>query len=209
MIAVWSGKLNFLNLLQRKIDAFVWAGRSRVARSTVILPRAVGGLGLVGVVEQYRALTGNLFMWIVTEGVHPLRAILQGHLREAARRRWGLDDLSWVVSRCGNVKITGSAPWLNICKGWSELKKHISPRGPINGEEWGALPLWRPHVNHRNANFARCINRAQQALKTCGFQQMRDIMTPGGGVIGWQEAINRGAPRNCVALVRISSTTSV
>lgn len=199
LLSVWSGKLQFLNLLQKRIDAFVWAGRSRVARSTVLLPKNVGGLGLVGVVEQYRALTGNLFMWIVTDAIHPLRAILQGHIREASRRRWGLDDLTWVVSKCGNVQITGSAPWRNICKGWAEIKKFIIPRAPLNREEWGALSLWRPHLHHRNTLRVQCSTGPQKALRGSGFHCLRDVLDGRDTLIEWQEALRRGAPAFCEA----------
>lgn len=169
MLLVWSGKLTFLNLLQKRIDTFVWTGQSRVARSTVLLSKQAGGLGLMGVVEHYRAMTWNLFMLIATEGLHPLRATLQGHIREASCRRWGLDDLTWMVSRCGNVKILGSAPWLNLCKGWSELKKHILPFFPSNGEEWGAFPLWRPHLNHLNPNKANALTEHNRLSKIRDF----------------------------------------
>lgn len=87
LIIVWAGTRNFLTKLQRIIDTFVWAGRSRVARvarATVALPKAEGGLGLLGVEAQYIALTSNFMCWVLTEGIHPLQLILRGHIHLAS-----------------------------------------------------------------------------------------------------------------------------
>lgn len=122
MHTVWAGKRNFLSKLQKMIDTFVWAGRSPVKRTTTALPRAEGGLSLISVETQYRALTCNFMLWIMREGQHPLRQILGEHIMQASWRRWGLRDLSWLVSKCGHLRIEGSASWLNLCKNWEILK---------------------------------------------------------------------------------------
>lgn len=81
LLLIWAGKQSFLKKLQRLFDGFVWAGRSRVARATAALPKAEGGLRLLGV-EQYNALTSNLILWIMAVGEHPLRCILQNHVMQ-------------------------------------------------------------------------------------------------------------------------------
>lgn len=48
LIVIWAGKRIFLSKLQKVIDGFIWAGRSRVARAMVSLPKEDGGLGIIG-----------------------------------------------------------------------------------------------------------------------------------------------------------------
>lgn len=73
LITVWAGKREFLGRLQRMVDKFVWAGRSRVDRATIAKPRAEGGLGLLSVEAQFQALSSRIMLWILGEGNHPLQ----------------------------------------------------------------------------------------------------------------------------------------
>lgn len=199
LIVVWAGARTFLTKLQRLIDAFVWAGRPRVDRYTIALPKAAGGLGLLGVEAQYNALTSNTMLWLLMEGDHPLQQILRGHVHQASARRWGILDLTWMFSPCGTMKMGGSGPWQNICKGWAALKKRLSPRRPVNLEEWGNLPLWRPHLNHLETKMVRCSTLAQKALRDSGFVCVSDVWTNGPGFISWHEARGRGGPQGSKA----------
>lgn len=80
MLMVWAGKVECLRKLQRIIEKFVWAGRSRVNRATTALPRSKGGLNLMGVEIQYQALIRNFMLWIMKEETHPLRSLLRLHI---------------------------------------------------------------------------------------------------------------------------------
>lgn len=122
LIVIWAGKRTFFTKLQLTIDQFLWAVRSRVARATGSQPKEDGRLGLITVEAHYDALTSNLMIWIMAEGVHPLRMILQEHIKQVVESRWGIADLSWLVSKCGTMQIEGSAPWRNLCQGWTSLK---------------------------------------------------------------------------------------
>lgn len=137
LITVWAGERAFLGRLQRIVDKFVWAGRSRVDRATVARPRAAGGLGLLGVEAQFHALSSRTMLWILGEGNHPLQVILRSHIHDASVRRWGTADMTWTVSSCGTMRMKGSAPWRNICRGWTKLRGHLKPSRPANIEEWG------------------------------------------------------------------------
>lgn len=175
LLMMWAGKRCFLRKLQSIIDGFVCSGRSRVARVTVALPRFEGGLGLIGVEDQYHALTQNLTIWITAIGDHPL---LQNHIKLVSASRWGTPDLSWLVSKS---RWGGSALWQRICQGWAKLKKHLLPRLPVNTEEWG-------HRNHVDGGLVRCSTWAQQALRKDGFECMRDLQHPHGEFLTWNEA---------------------
>lgn len=141
-------------------------------------------------------------LWIMAEGNHPLRTFLRSHIRVASGRRWGTLDLSWLVSKCGIMQISGSAPWQNLCIGWMSLKKMLRPRRPANLEEWGQLPLWRPHLNDRNAKLVKCTTRAQRLLRESGFNSMCNVSQGGNGFISWETATRRGANPACEGAFR-------
>lgn len=124
--------------------------------SPVSLPPAAGGLGLVNVAAHYQALTSSIMIWTSLNDPHLVRQILQGHIKEVSMKRWGTQDLAWIVSKCGTLKMPGSSRWQNICRGWGILRKKLLPMKPVNNDEWRALPLWRLHVNHINPVQAWC-----------------------------------------------------
>lgn len=163
----------------------------------------MGGLGLIGVEAKYDALSHSFMLWLLAEEEHPLRLILRSHIAQISEKRWGTADTAWIVSNCGTMQLTGSAPWKNLCKGWTHLKSKLAPRRPVNLEEWGALPLWRPHVNHVNRAIVKCHSRALHALKDSGFSCMKDVLDRDGNFITWDVAQQRGAPVTCENAFRL------
>lgn len=147
-VTVWAGELAFLSKIQRLIEIYVWNGRSRVNRKTSTRCKITGGLGLIMVIEQYRAIAGNLMIWTLGQETHPLRFILCAHLQERSRQKWGFDDFSWLIAPGGNKHPRGSAVLHNICQAWASLKPFLHNTAPRNQEEWDQLPLWSPHTNH-------------------------------------------------------------
>lgn len=184
------------------IEVFVWAGRSRVARNTITgtitQPVGRGGLGLL-IIEQYRAMVGNIMIWVLGKESHLLRSILCTHIQDLSVRRWGITDFTWIVAGGGRGASLGSLAWRNFCKAWSFIKIFICCRKPRNILEWRLLPLWRPHLNHRNPKLVRCTSKAQHRIREMGLVHMGDILTqdemfrtwadlhPGGGEIGWEK----------------------
>lgn len=172
LLLMWAGNDTFLSKLQRMVEQFVWAGRNRVFRDVVSLPKWEGGLGLINIKDQHRVMAGGVMVWVALNGHHPLRLILQGHIHQASARRWGTLDLSWIVTPCGHLKLGGSATWQNICRNWEGVRRRIQPRTPVNPQEWRALPLWRPHVNHRVHKEVHCNSAAQRLLRNAGLLTM-------------------------------------
>lgn len=82
------------------------------------------------------------------------------------------------------------------------LKKRIQPPRPTNLEEWGQLPLWRPHINHVKPKVVRCSTLAQPTLRDSGFVCMTNVWQVGQGFIPWPEARRRGAPLGSEAINR-------
>lgn len=198
LLTLWAGEPSFLRKIQRQIDAFVWDGRPRVDYMTITQGKAKGGLGLLSVQEQYNAIAGNLMLWILGPGQHPLQIILRSHVSGLSAKRWGVPDLAWLVTHGGGKNSGGSAPWRNICRAWGELKTQVVPLTPQNLGEWLDLPIWRPHCNHVDSSLIKCTSRAQQELRRAGLVSMRDVMAPGGGFLQWE-----GLPPQIVATGKV------
>lgn len=188
ILTLWSGDLEFFNKIQKKIADFVWAGRPRVDRGTITQSKAHGGLGLISIVEQYRALAGGIMVWTLGPDLqHPLRRILREHLMDLSVRKWGTPDLTWVVTPGGSSESKGSPAWRNVCKAWGSLKPLLRKVEPKNIEEWRLLPLWRPHCQHITDVKVKCISQAQQRLRESGLSLLGDILHPAGQCKEWEE----------------------
>lgn len=187
LLTLWAGDLSFLAKLQRTLESFVWVGRARVNRNTMTQSRAKGGLGLMLIIEQYRALAGNLMIWALGPGSHPLRRILRSHLTELSRSSWGYPDFTWVVTMGGSKRSCGSSVWQNICIAWSSLKHLLVRIPPRNLEEWGSLPIWSPHLAHITPKLVRCKTQAQHRLRTEGLLTINDISSHRGELLAWPE----------------------
>lgn len=83
------------------------------------------------------------------------------------------------------------------------MKKKLEPFPPINKEEWGDLPLWRPHLNHIEQGGVRCSTKAQRALRDVGFLLMKDILDAAGILNTWMAAMVRGALPFCKQAFRV------
>lgn len=179
-VAIWAGNFGFFNQMQRMIESFFWAGRNRVARNTITQPVGKEGLGLLLIAEQYRAMVGNLLIWILGSEFHPLRCILGSHIRDLSVRKWGIANYTWVVAAGGRGASLGSVAWKNFCKAWAFLKSFMRCREPRNILEWRLLPLWIPHLNHRDPKLVKCTTKAQHMIQAKGLNHMGDILTQGG-----------------------------
>lgn len=136
---------------------------------------------------QYNALTSNLMMWLLAEGEHQLQLILCGHVQQASTRRWGTNDLTWMVSKCGTMKIEGSPPWQNVCRGWATLKNDLCHDAQQTWRNGGTSPLEAP-PQPCDQKIVKCSTIAQRALRNQGFECMMDVWDAAQGFFTWQEA---------------------
>lgn len=195
LITVWAGDVKFFTKLQSRIENFVWNGRSRVDRNTTTLSKNQGGLGLLLIEEQHRAIAGNIMLWTMGPSPHPLRRIYQSHVHELSEKKWGSRDLTWIVSPGGGTSSRGSAAWQNISRAWAKLKPSLSAVTPRNEDEWRQLPIWRPHRNHITHTNVKCSSQGQRWLRQLGPNTMGDFMAPDGRLAAWQD-IYQGPTNN-------------
>lgn len=189
-LTVWTGKMSTLENLQRMIVKFIWrgqnpAGRARVNINTLTKPRNMGGLGLISIPHQVRALAGGFFTWAIKAGDHPLRRLLQHRIRELSVKRWGSYDFTWIYAPCNTMPVDGSPLWGNLCRAWNTLKRQLTPWHQATVEDWRSLPLWQIHTNH-NGNSMQEITRAtQRSLTHAGFCTMNDVTNRDGLMMAW------------------------
>lgn len=154
------------------------------------LPKGEGGLNLMGVEAQYHALSANFMLWLMKQDHHPLRAILWGHIGQASQRRWGTRDLTWLFSKCGAIRLQGSAPWLNICKPGVEYTETMAEARASSESGWLESPSpLEATLKPRKSVAVRCSTIAQRSLRDSGICLMADVLRPSGEFISWEEAI--------------------
>lgn len=71
LITLWAGDLAFFTRLQNKIEAFVWAGRRRVDMNTIAQCKLGGGLGLLTILDQYKAIARGIMILTLGPGHRP------------------------------------------------------------------------------------------------------------------------------------------
>jgi hypothetical protein len=87
LLTLWPGDMKTLEQMQNKVTKFVWAAkkskaRHRISFSTICRPKREGGLGLISIPAQTRALSGRFIIWALqeTEENHPLRMLIRHYL---------------------------------------------------------------------------------------------------------------------------------
>jgi hypothetical protein len=132
LLTLWSGNPKELEQMQAQILRFVWGGedkqtRNRVDKATIFRSKAEGGLGLISIVSQTRALSGRIVMWALHMNRPPnlLRDLLQLYIRDLSERRWGKKDLTWAFTPCRAQTAYGSPVWHAIAASWSISKESL------------------------------------------------------------------------------------
>lgn len=204
-LTVWAGKASFLETLQKKMVRFICAGtnatsRHRVDAETLTRPRRQGGLGLISIPAQARALAGSIVLWAIQEGDQPLKQLLQFRIRALSADRWNTFNYAWIVNHCNTTPNNGSAVWTNICQAWNSLKRIISPRLPDNQEGWDKIPLWQPHVIHRSATLPHISGLSLSKFADAGLHEMQDMFHPDGSIKSWHGEVEGILPGYCRSL---------
>jgi hypothetical protein len=75
-----------------------------------------------------------------------------------------------------------------MCESWKINKDKLEPRLPDTVEEWGELPLWRPHANHKETKNSQCKNNAQQKIRQLGLNLHNNVVRADGTKMSWKEA---------------------
>jgi hypothetical protein len=193
-ITWWNGTVKDLQAMQKKINTFIWGGqrlraRHRVDKATICAPKELGGRGLLSVEAQAHALSTKIILWALWQDRPPnlLRDIVQYYLRCMSLHKWGTEDFTWVFEGVRNPHIVGSKLWSNICASWLVVGKHLRRAAPANIQEWRSLPLWSPHVNHKDPKLVTCKTVANRSIRHHGIVTMAHVTHQDGSLIRWDQ----------------------
>lgn len=98
-----------------------------------------GGLRVISLREQVRALIAKIFLWTIVTSNHPLQLILRRRICQMLEKKWGCVDLSWTFVPCETLSVLASPLLTNLCKFWNKTKKAIQYKTHVNEEERGGL----------------------------------------------------------------------
>lgn len=200
-LTVWAGKASFLDHLQKKMIRFIWAGTNatashRVNADTFTRPRCQGGLGLISIPAQARALAGLIILWTIQEGDQPLRQLLQFRIRALSADCWNTFNFAWIVNHCNTTTNNGLVVW-TICKAWNSLKRSIQPRLPDSSEGWDEIPLWQPHVIRRSSALPQISGLFLEKFADAGLHSMQDMFHQDGSIKNWRGEMEWVLPGFC------------
>lgn len=127
-----------------------------------------------------RALTGKAIVWTLQPGSQHLKKILCLKIKALSRKRWGLDDYTWVFApNCHTLLVGELEVWYNMCKLWNTIKtgikKALQPCVPANYQERDWVPIWSPHLGHSRTTSLGGKSVTQQRLIGEGMVLFRHI----------------------------------
>lgn len=162
------------------VKDFIWNDQNvgkkpRVKYNILLLPKEDRGLGLISIKAQTIALACKTILGIVAEGEHTLQSIYMAKIGALSCKRWGIDDLSWMVSKCRVLLEDESKLWTNYYWAWNMNKKNIEPRPLANWEEKKKAPLWVPNTIHKVPFTGRSNLVGQQEFIVVGINRVEDI----------------------------------
>lgn len=190
-IALWVGSDEDLWAFEKEITRFLWFGQGRgkwycVAKFIIYLLKQEGGLGVLSIQQQRRALVGKFILWAMRPRLHPLQCILWASIQWLSLKKWGLEGYSWVFLPCHMLLAKGSNIWMSLCKLWNCIKKSITPATLTNHQEIQRVPIWTPHTRHISRIGLSCRTSVQQWLLHEGISKSRHVTSTDGDILHWQ-----------------------
>ncbi|KAL3694815.1 hypothetical protein R1sor_008466 [Riccia sorocarpa] len=129
---------------------FVWGGanmapRQRIAHNVLILPKALGGLGLLTAKQQASAFAPATVTWAFSPGLpHPLKQLIRATFTHDAERMWGA-PVEAALLHTGR-RLTDRAAWDNTPI-WDPQILAVRTKASI-GKTQGHQMLQRRGITH-------------------------------------------------------------
>lgn len=119
-----------LTKLRKLLVAFIWGGREqrvqhRVAANIISLPRLAGGLGLIDISVQAKALSARIFLWSIQAGMHPL-CWIRFQLQQISKHTYGLPSFSCLLTPRIHMPHFCSPILRNMLSAWFFFYKYLS-----------------------------------------------------------------------------------
>ena len=151
----WMLHPGVISRLRRLVRNYLWAGsdgtqdtRARVAWHTYILPRAEGGLGIIDLEIQSRALISKCIIRGLFPGNEPWKAFLRHAILQSVPTRGGPWRESYRFIFSDVARKRPSSFFLRSILGvWTTMRRGIIHREPALTEEFERQPLiWNPRI---------------------------------------------------------------
>lgn len=86
-LSLWAGDEKDLEAMEKIIIHFLWVGsidnaRHGVKMNTLLLHKLKGGLRVISLCDQVRALVAKIILWAISMGNHPFQILLQQNIKE-------------------------------------------------------------------------------------------------------------------------------
>lgn len=139
--SLWVGTAADIAKLESCILRFIWtqndSTRYKVDFASIILPTLKGGLGLVSISQQVKALLAKMIIWAISDGHHQLKTIIQGKIMDMSERKYGIRDYSSVFFPCRSMQ---SPALQNVFTAWNAI--NLLHQEAYSIEDWPSTPLW-------------------------------------------------------------------
>lgn len=210
---LWARDDKELEALEKIIIHFLWAEamdtmRHRVKLNTITMPNLQGGLGVISLREQVRALISKIILWALAASNRPLLIILRGYIRQMSMKKWGCKDYSWVVVPCETLPTSQASHLLtNLCKFWNKSKKLIQHKERACMEEikaWSLQVAGPAHIDKK----VGCKFVSQKQLYVAGLRTIHDVSNQDGSLKLWKEEMGN-EPSNNLRLPQIEQENAM
>lgn len=131
----------------------------RVDWETMKKAKLEGGMGLISIKGHMVALIAKAMLEIPIDGDSSLQHILRAKIGNLSLRKWGRNDYSWLIDPSRTRPMDDSTFWNAFCNVWIHLHKFVRPSASDNWEAKKSLPLWVPHLMHREREGPMQISR--------------------------------------------------
>ena len=162
ILSCWIFSKSCINQIRRIVRSFLWSGKGEgSSRAKVVwtLPTSRGGLGIVDLVDQSRALLSKLVIRSLQPRDEVWKKLFVNRMYRCApsiRKPWK-DEVRWIFSK--DIVIKSSKKWEDcfingIWKAWKMVREGLAVKQPECEEELRRQPLiWNTNLSMGEGNL--------------------------------------------------------
>lgn len=160
------------------------------------LPKNLESIGLISFLQYIKVLVARLVLWACKKGAHPVKMLLQEHIREMFEKNWGTKIFTWVYLPYAILPRNRSK--VLTCKPMHLLErvtKAPTTKTPIqSGGHKGPLPLTLG-LAHIQPKKVACKFQSQRKLCDIGLQTLGFVFIEDNRGKTWEEYVVPTSPR--------------
>jgi hypothetical protein len=164
---------------------FIWSGKATNARAkvkweTLVLPTSEGGLGIIDLKTQSKALLAKLFIKGLAPGGEPWKELLRHKANQVKLPIHGLgpntQDKNWIFAAT-ELKRSPTSVWKNILHSWLSVRPGLCKAKPTNSAEMLRQPIFgNPLIPNQEGRPLGFSGRSEgNALASVGCSRVGDF----------------------------------